>query len=106
MKDEFEGSPVFDLVETLSFRAARDRLGVTCLMARQDNGRRLEARLGVALLQQTMHSVRLTSFPVPLCKAEGSGPALGGATRLRSRVNRNPPAALRASPADHQGHRS
>jgi DNA-binding transcriptional LysR family regulator len=60
MKDELEGLSVFVVVaETLSFRGASERLGVTRSAVSQSIGR-LEARLGVALLQRTTRSVRLT----------------------------------------------
>lgn len=60
MTDEFEGLTAFVAVaEALSFRRAGERLGVTHSAISQAV-RRLEARVGVALLQRTTRSVRLT----------------------------------------------
>ena len=60
MKDEFEGIAAFMAVaESLSFRAASERLGVTRSAVSQAF-QRLEDRLGVALAQRTTRSVALT----------------------------------------------
>lgn len=60
MTDEFDGLAAFVAVaEALSFRRAGERLGVTHSAVSQAV-RRLEARVGVALLQRTTRSVRLT----------------------------------------------
>jgi DNA-binding transcriptional LysR family regulator len=61
MADIFDGMDVFMAVaETLSFRRAGDRLGVTRPAISQAIGR-LEARVGVPLFQRTTRSVRLTA---------------------------------------------
>ncbi len=60
MSDELEGMATFVAVaEARGFRAAADRLGVTGSAVSQAI-RRLEERLGVALVQRTTRSVRLT----------------------------------------------
>jgi DNA-binding transcriptional LysR family regulator len=60
MSDELEGMATFVAVaEAKGFRAAADRLGITGSAVSQAI-RRLEARLGVALVQRTTRSVRLT----------------------------------------------
>lgn len=60
MTQDLEGLPVFVAVaETLSFRAAGERLGVTRSAVSQAI-QRLEDRLGAALVQRTTRSVRLT----------------------------------------------
>ncbi|GGE52211.1 LysR family transcriptional regulator [Agaricicola taiwanensis] len=60
MADDFEGISVFLAVaEALSFRVAAERLGVTRSAVSQAL-QRLEDRLGVALVQRTTRSVRLT----------------------------------------------
>lgn len=60
MADFFDGMDVFVAVaETLSFRRAGERLGVTRPAVSQAIGR-LETRVGVALFQRTTRSVRLT----------------------------------------------
>jgi DNA-binding transcriptional LysR family regulator len=61
MADIFDGMDVFMAVaETLSFRRAGDRLGVTRPAISQAIGR-LETRVGVPLFQRTTRSVRLTA---------------------------------------------
>lgn len=61
MADELDGMATFVAVaEARGFRAAADRLGVTHSAVSQTL-RRLEERLGVALVQRTTRSVRLTS---------------------------------------------
>lgn len=61
MSDELEGMPTFVAVaETKGFRAAARRLGITGSAVSQAI-RRLESRLGVALVQRTTRSVRLTA---------------------------------------------
>jgi DNA-binding transcriptional LysR family regulator len=60
MADELEGIATFVAVaEAKGFRAAADRLGVTGSAVSQ-TVRRLEERLGVALIQRTTRSVHLT----------------------------------------------
>jgi DNA-binding transcriptional LysR family regulator len=60
MPDELDGMVVFVAVaEAKGFRAAGDRLGVSGSAVSQTL-RRLEERLGVALVQRTTRSVRLT----------------------------------------------
>ena len=60
MVDELNGMTVFAAVaETKGFRAAGDRLGVSASAVSQAL-RKLEERLGVALVQRTTRSVRLT----------------------------------------------
>ncbi|GGB04907.1 LysR family transcriptional regulator [Brucella endophytica] len=60
MMDEFEGISVFLAVaETRNFRVAGERLGVTRSAVSQAV-QRLEDRMGVALVQRTTRSVRLT----------------------------------------------
>jgi len=60
MSDELEGMATFVAVaETRGFRAAAARLGITGSAVSQAI-RRLEARLGVPLVQRTTRSVRLT----------------------------------------------
>ena len=60
MVDELNGMSVFAAVaETKGFRAAGDRLGVSASAVSQAL-RKLEERLGVALVQRTTRSVRLT----------------------------------------------
>ena len=60
MTDDFDDLAVFVAVaETQGFRSAGDRLGVTGSAVSQTL-RRLEERLGVALLRRTTRSVRLT----------------------------------------------
>ncbi|MCC6928062.1 MAG: LysR family transcriptional regulator [Gemmatimonadaceae bacterium] len=60
MSDELEGLATFVAVaETRGFRAAADRLGVTGSAVSQAI-RRLEERVGVALVHRTTRSVRLT----------------------------------------------
>ena len=60
MSDELEGMATFVAVaETKGFRAAAERLGITGSAVSQAI-RRIEARLGVALVQRTTRSVRLT----------------------------------------------
>lgn len=60
METEFDALAVFALVaEERSFRAAADRLGVTRSAVSQTI-RRLEERLGIALVQRTTRSVSLT----------------------------------------------
>lgn len=60
MADELDGMATFVAVaETRGFRAAGSRLGVTHSAVSQSL-RRLEERLGVALVQRTTRSVRLT----------------------------------------------
>lgn len=61
MTDNLDGMAVFAAVaETRGFRAAGDRLGVTGSAVSQTI-RTLEERLGVALVQRTTRSVRLTA---------------------------------------------
>jgi DNA-binding transcriptional LysR family regulator len=60
MSDELEGmATLVAVAETKGFRAAAERLGITGSAVSQAI-RRLEARLGVALVQRTTRSVRLT----------------------------------------------
>jgi DNA-binding transcriptional LysR family regulator len=60
MADDFEGIAVFLAVaETLNFRVAGERLGVTRSAVSQAL-QRLEDRIGVALVQRTTRSVRLS----------------------------------------------
>jgi DNA-binding transcriptional LysR family regulator len=60
MAEPLDGIPVFIAVaEARSFRAAGERLGVTSSAVSQSL-RRLEERLGVALVQRTTRSVHLT----------------------------------------------
>jgi DNA-binding transcriptional LysR family regulator len=60
MSDELEGMATFAAVaETRGFRRAAERLGITGSAVSQTI-RRLEERLGVALVQRTTRSVRLT----------------------------------------------
>jgi DNA-binding transcriptional LysR family regulator len=60
MADDLDGMSVFVAVaEAKGFRAAGDRLGVTASAVSQAI-RRLEARLGVVLVQRTTRSVHLT----------------------------------------------
>lgn len=60
MTPDLNGVAVFAIVaETLSFRAAAERLG-TSRSAVSQSIRRLESRMGVALLSRTTRSVRLT----------------------------------------------
>lgn len=60
MTDELEGIPTFVAVaETNGFRAAGKRLGISGSAVSQAL-RRLEERLGIALVQRTTRSVRLT----------------------------------------------
>lgn len=60
MIDDLDGMSVFAAVaEAQGFRAAGDRIGVSASAVSQAI-RRLEARLGVVLLQRTTRSVRLT----------------------------------------------
>lgn len=60
MSDELEGMATFVAVaETSGFRRAAERLGITGSAVSQTI-RRLEARLGVPLVQRTTRSVRLT----------------------------------------------
>lgn len=60
MADELDGMATFVAVaEARGFRAAADRLGVTHSAVSQTL-RRLEERLGIALVQRTTRSVRLT----------------------------------------------
>ena len=60
MADDFEGMSVFLAVaEALNFRVAGERLGVTRSAVSQAL-QRLEDRIGVALIQRTTRSVRLT----------------------------------------------
>jgi len=60
MTDDLNGMAVFVAVgETKGFRAAGERLGVTASAVSQAL-RRLEERVGVALVQRTTRSVRLT----------------------------------------------
>ena len=60
MSDELEGMATFVAVaETKGFRRAAERLGITGSAVSQTI-RRLEARLGVPLVQRTTRSVRLT----------------------------------------------
>ena len=60
MADDFEGMSVFLAVaEALNFRVAGERLGVTRSAVSQAL-QRLEDRIGVALVQRTTRSVRLT----------------------------------------------
>ncbi len=61
MTDELEGMSTFVAVaEVRGFRAAGDRLGVTGSAVSQTI-RKLEERLGIALVQRTTRSVRLTA---------------------------------------------
>ena len=61
MTDHLDGMAMFAAVaEAQGFRAAGDRLGVTGSAVSQGI-RRLEERLGVALVQRTTRSVRLTA---------------------------------------------
>src|SRR6476659_7084512 len=60
MSDELDGMTTFVAVaEARGFRAAGDRLGVSHSAVSQSL-RRLEERLGIALVQRTTRSVRLT----------------------------------------------
>src|SRR5438105_8680940 len=60
MSDELEGMATFVAVaEAKGFRAAADRLAITGSAVSQAI-RRLEARMGVALVHRTTRSVRLT----------------------------------------------
>jgi DNA-binding transcriptional LysR family regulator len=60
MVDDFEGISVFlAIAETRNFRVAGERLGVTRSAVSQSL-QRLEDRVGVALVQRTTRSVRLT----------------------------------------------
>src|SRR6476659_2751480 len=60
MADELDGMATFVAVaEAKGFRAAGDRLGVSHSAVSQAL-RRLEERLGIALVQRTTRSVRLT----------------------------------------------
>jgi DNA-binding transcriptional LysR family regulator len=60
MADDLDGMPIFVAVaEAKGFRAAGERLGVSGSAVSQAL-RRLEERLGVALVQRTTRSVRLT----------------------------------------------
>ena len=60
MVDELSGMTVFAAVaETKGFRSAGERLGVSASAVSQEL-RKLEERLGVALVQRTTRSVRLT----------------------------------------------
>src|SRR5215207_3549069 len=60
MPEDLNAMAVFVAVaEAKGFRAAGDRLGVSGSAVSQAM-RRLEERLGVALVQRTTHSVRLT----------------------------------------------
>lgn len=60
MADDLDGMAVFVAVaEAKGFRAAGERLGVTGSAVSQSL-RRLEERLGVALVQRTTRSVHLT----------------------------------------------
>jgi DNA-binding transcriptional LysR family regulator len=77
MTDDLEGLSVFMAVaETRSFRAASERLGVTRSAVSQ-RIQRLEDRLGIALVQRTTRSVRLTEAGEQLF--ESAGPALAEA---------------------------
>ncbi|AWJ90307.1 LysR family transcriptional regulator [Azospirillum baldaniorum] len=69
MSDPFEGMAAFLAVaETLNFRRASERLGVTRSAVSQ-TVRRLEDRIGVPLLQRTTRSVRLTDAGAHLLAA-------------------------------------
>src|SRR5919108_3845719 len=60
MADDFEGISVFlAIAEARNFRVASERLGVTRSAVSQAL-QRLEDRIGVALVQRTTRSVRLT----------------------------------------------
>lgn len=77
------------LAETLSFRAAAQRLGVSRSAVSQSI-RRLENRMGVALVQRTTRSVRLTEAGERLHHAVGPAiadvaSALDAAGELRAR---------------------
>jgi DNA-binding transcriptional LysR family regulator len=66
MSDELDGMATFVAVaETKGFRAAGERLGVSHSAVSQTL-RRLEERLGIALVQRTTRSVRLTDAGVRL----------------------------------------
>lgn len=81
MPDDMDGMAVFVAVaEAKGFRAAGDRLGVTGSAVSQSL-RRLEERLGVALVQRTTRSVHLTEAGARLYAA--ARPALD---ELRSAV--------------------
>lgn len=74
MTDELDGMTTFVAVaETKGFRAAGERLGMSHSAVSQSL-RRLEERLGVALVQRTTRSVRLTEAGEQLYAAVG--PAL------------------------------
>ena len=74
MTDELDGIPIFVAVaEAKGFRAAGKRLGISGSAVSQSL-RRLEERLGVALVQRTTRSVRLTEAGERLFAAVG--PAL------------------------------
>lgn len=69
MNDPFEGMAAFLAVaETLNFRRASERLGVTRSAVSQAV-RRLEDRIGAPLLQRTTRSVRLTDAGAHLLAA-------------------------------------
>src|SRR5262249_12567933 len=75
MTDALEGISVFLAVaEARSFRVAGERLGVTRSAVSQGL-QRLEDRLGVALIQRTTRSVRLTEAGEQLYESVRSAPA-------------------------------
>lgn len=74
MSADLNGVAVFvTLAETLSFRAAAERMGISRSAVSQ-SVRRLEDRMGVALVQRTTRSVRLTEAGERLHKI--AGPAI------------------------------
>ncbi|WP_324132381.1 LysR family transcriptional regulator [Bosea sp. (in: a-proteobacteria)] len=78
MMPDLNGVAVFAVVaETLSFRAAAERLG-TSRSAVSQSIRRLESRMGVALVSRTTRSVRLTEAGERLYLA--IGPAIAEVT--------------------------
>ena len=94
MESELDALAVFAVVaEQRSFRAAADRLGVTRSAVSQTI-RRLEERLGIALVQRTTRSVSLTEAGERLFA--DAAPALAD-MRLALEAARN----LRGSPRGH-----
>jgi DNA-binding transcriptional LysR family regulator len=83
------------LAETLSFRAAAERMGVSRSAVSQAV-RRLEDRMGIALVQRTTRSVRLTEAGARLHEAVGPAVSdLAAAAEALGEVKARPSGRLR-----------
>jgi DNA-binding transcriptional LysR family regulator len=96
MRDEIEAVATFVAVaETLSFRRAAERLGVTRSAVSQTI-QKLEAQLGVALFHRTTRSVRLTEAGAHLLETAAPGLAdLRAALKGAAEVGGRPRGPLR-----------